>query len=98
MKSASRSSGSTSQPLLEKCALAVGGHDHLHAANCGHKSYVHAGHICFEHDGHYHYMHDGHSHECAGPFAGVQKSTRPVSVQDKPATVHRLKPNLKKTK
>src|SRR3954469_9177142 len=50
-----------------KCELAVAGHEHLHAANCGHKSYVHAGHICYEHEGHFHYMHDGHAHECPGP-------------------------------
>jgi hypothetical protein len=45
-----------------------GAHDHIHAANCGHKSFVHNGHICFEHDGHYHFMHEDHAHECPGPF------------------------------
>lgn len=63
--------------VVEKCEHAVAGHEHLHATNCGHKSYVHAGHICYEHDGHFHYMHDGHAHECAGPKAQptVNRST-----------------------
>lgn len=68
-----------------KCELAVKGHEHLHAANCGHKSYVHAGHVCYEHEGHYHYMHDGHAHDCAGPF--VQQAARPVKTTGTPAKV-----------
>ncbi len=69
-----------------KCEHAVAGHDHIHAANCGHKSYVHAGHICYEHENHFHYMHDGHSHECAGPFV-QQTIPRPVSNTGKLAKV-----------
>jgi hypothetical protein len=61
----------------QKCADSLKTpHDHIHAVNCGHKSYVHAGHVCYEHDGHYHYMHGDHAHACAGPFA---KQTAPTA-------------------
>lgn len=78
--------------MPEKCEHAVAGHEHLHAANCGHKSYVHAGHICYEHDGHFHFMHDGHAHDCPGPKAQptILRSTTSVPVMSKPATVHKL--------
>lgn len=81
----------TAQSAIQevKCAHAVGGHEHLHAANCGHKSYVHAGHICYEHDNHFHYMHDGHAHECAGPFV-QQTVARPVVTTGKIAKVIKL--------
>ena len=76
---------------VQKCEHALEGHDHIHAANCGHKSYVHAGHVCYEHDGHFHYTHDGHAHACAGPFAANVKSTAPVTnTKGKVATVHKL--------
>lgn len=63
-----------SSPLERKCELAVElPNGHLHAANCGHKSYVHAGHICYEDAGKFYSMHEGHAHTCAGPF--VQQVT-----------------------
>jgi hypothetical protein len=46
-------------------------HEHVHAANCGHKSYVHGDHIDYEHDGHYHYVINGKTYECTGPNAKV---------------------------
>ncbi len=67
-----------SAPLEKKCDLAVQGlNGHIHAANCGHKSYVHAGHICYETNGKFHVMHDTHAHECAGPHA--PQPARPAS-------------------
>jgi hypothetical protein len=78
---------------MEKCEHAISGHDHIHAANCGHKNYVHAGHICYEHDGHFHYMHNGHAHACAGPFVAttVTPANRtPAKLNQRPATVVNL--------
>jgi hypothetical protein len=88
----------TPQPAVQevKCPHAVAGHEHLHAANCGHKSYVHAGHICYEHENHFHYMHDGHAHECPGPF--VQQKVRPVVTTGKPAKVIKLDPTKARKK
>lgn len=63
-------------PLENVCTDKVSGHEHIHAANCGHKSFIHGDHICFQHDGHYHYMHDGHAHECSGPNATVNQPVR----------------------
>ena len=82
----------SAQPEVTKCELAVAGHEHLHAANCGHKSYVHAGHVCYEHDGHFHYMHDGHAHACPGPKAqpGINRSTTSVATTGKIAPVLKL--------
>ncbi len=54
----------------ETFAGEVKGHEHIHAANCGHKSYVHGSHIDYEHDGHFHYYLNGRTFECEGPFAG----------------------------
>gem|GEM_PF-4241075 len=80
------------QAALQRCEQILEGHDHIHAANCGHKSYVHAGHVCYEHDGHFHYMHNGHSHSCPGPFAKTQPvaMTNTVKPNQRPATVHNL--------
>jgi hypothetical protein len=65
-------------PQEKKCDLAVQGlNGHLHAANCGHKSYVHAGHICYEVNGKFQMMHDSHAHVCAGPNA--PQPARPIS-------------------
>ncbi len=63
----------TSLPQDAACAEKISGHDHIHAANCGHKSFVHDGHICYLHDNHYHYNHNGHSHACSGPKATTAK-------------------------
>jgi len=49
----------------------LNGHEHIHAANCGHKSYVHGDHIDFEHDGHFHYVMNGKTYDCKGPNAKV---------------------------
>lgn len=46
-------------------------HEHIHAANCGHRSYVHGDHIDYEHDGHFHYVKDGKTYDCPGPSAKV---------------------------
>ncbi len=89
----------SSQQQETKCAMAVPGHEHLHAANCGHRSYVHAGHICYEHEGHFHFMHDGHAHDCPGPKvqpAIPRTAGTSVPVMSKPATVHKL-PSAAKT-
>lgn len=74
------------------CNDALKGHDtHIHAANCGHKSFVHNGHICYEHDGHYHYNHAGHVHACEGPFAtNVKRPTTTATTNAKPGTVHSI--------
>lgn len=68
-------------PQEAACAEKLSGHDHIHAANCGHKSFVHDGHICYQHDGHYHYMHNGHSHACSGPTAKAT-TAKVVSMSD----------------
>jgi hypothetical protein len=52
----------------------VSNHEHIHAANCGHKSYVHGEHIDFEHDGHFHYYLKGKTFKCEGPFAKPNKA------------------------
>jgi hypothetical protein len=46
-------------------------HDHIHAANCGHKSFVHGDHIDYQHEGHYHYVQNGQTFMCNGPDAKV---------------------------
>lgn len=46
-------------------------HEHIHAANCGHKSYVHGNHIDYDCDGHFHYVENGRTYECMGPNAKV---------------------------
>lgn len=66
------------QAAEESCELQICGHEHIHAANCGHKSYVHGDHVCYEHDGHFHYTHDGHAHACEGPHAGKNKAPAKV--------------------
>lgn len=77
---------------VQVCNDALKGHDnHIHAANCGHKSYVHAGHVCYEHDGHFHYNHNGHVHECAGPFAQqAVPRTNATTTKARPGTVHSM--------
>ncbi len=55
----------------------VKNHEHIHAANCGHKSYVHGNHVDYEHDGHFHYYHDGKTFKCDGPFAGKTAKVLP---------------------
>ena len=58
-------------------------HEHVHAANCGHKSYVHGNHIDYEHDGHYHYFLDGKAYECEGPFSKKPAAVIPISGKKK---------------
>ncbi|MBY0370417.1 hypothetical protein K2X33_07005, partial [bacterium] len=69
MKKSANATTTVNQPMEQKCELMIRGHEHIHAANCGHKSFVHGDHICYQHDGHFHYSHDGHSHQCEGPHA-----------------------------
>ena len=45
----------------------VKNHDHVHASNCGHKSFVHGNHIDYECEGHYHYTLGDKTYECDGP-------------------------------
>lgn len=44
-------------------------HEHIHAANCGHPSFVHGDHIDYLHDGHHHYYWEGKTFHCEGPTA-----------------------------
>lgn len=53
----------------------VKNHEHIHASNCGHKSFVHNDHIDFEHDGHFHYYLDGKTFKCEGPKASAPTTT-----------------------
>jgi hypothetical protein len=39
------------------------GHDHIHAAKCGHTAIEHEGHVDYLHDAHLHAMHGGHADE-----------------------------------
>lgn len=39
------------------------GHQHQHAAGCGHTGIRHGGHIDYLHDGHLHHPHEGHIDE-----------------------------------
>jgi hypothetical protein len=52
-------------------------HEHIHASNCGHKSYVHGDHIDYEHDGHYHYVINGKTYDCPGPNAKILPFNKP---------------------
>lgn len=45
--------------------------NHIHAANCGHKSYVHGNHVDYEMDGKYHFVENGRTYVCDGPNAKV---------------------------
>lgn len=68
MKNPSVAKSNTAEGTSSRCSTEkVAGHEHIHASNCGHKSYVHGDHIDYFHDGHFHYMHDGHVHPCEGP-------------------------------
>lgn len=53
---------------------------HTHAANCGHKSYVHGNHIDYEVNGKFHVVENGKTYYCDGPNAKVipfpKKQTR----------------------
>ena len=68
---------SSSKPMVKavessvsKCKLAkVEANGHIHASNCGHKSYMHDGMIVYEDSGKFFYMHEDHMHETSGPKA-----------------------------
>lgn len=49
-------------------------HDHIHAANCGHRSLVHGDHIDYLHEDHYHYVKDGMTFKCDGPNSAPSRS------------------------
>lgn len=67
MKKAATAKATTTE-TSSRCTLKkVENGEHLHASNCGHKSYVHNDHICYQQGSTFHYMHDGHTHECTGP-------------------------------
>lgn len=55
--------------LEEEFTGEVKEHEHIHAANCGHPSFVHGDHVDYLHDGHYHYYLDGKTYDCEGPKA-----------------------------
>ena len=70
MKKASNSATTgTTQAAPKVRAGYLKNHDHVHATNCGHKSYVHGNHVDYECEGHYHYVENGMTYECTGPNA-----------------------------
>jgi hypothetical protein len=70
MKKAAAAAAKNAAPQAKReLAGFIRDHEHVHAANCGHKSYVHGDHIDYEHDGHFHYVLDGRTYPCDGPKA-----------------------------
>ena len=69
----------------------LGGHEHIHSALCGHKSYVHGDHVDYFHDGHYHFVVDGVTYPCGGPGTAAP-------VLPKKAKVLNFDPSKKKAK
>ena len=61
----------------------IANHEHIHATNCGHRSFVHGNHVDYEHDGHYHYVVDGKTYECTGPDAKVMPFAKPAGNPNK---------------
>ena len=72
MKKAANSAARSSGVVAKERPGALKNHDHVHAANCGHKSYVHGNHIDYQcEDGHFHFAEYGKTYECTGPSAQI---------------------------
>jgi len=73
LKKASNTSSASAQnaPAVKVRPGFLKGFTHIHAANCGHKSYVHGNHVDYEMSGKFHFVENGYTYECSGPNAKI---------------------------